>query len=312
VVELRPSGESPLRKFCNILSLPLLLTIGVSVLSQGSQAQVVLKDRITQPIENASMTPIAGSLHPLAKTESDQGLADNTKVLGGLTINFQRTAQQEASLQALLQAQQEPGSPSYHKWLTPAQFGQQFGMTAADIAQVTAWLQQQGFTVTSTAASSNAIFFSGSVAAAERAFQTEIHNYSLNGETHFANSTQISIPSALAGIVGSVRGLNDFKPKPRIQKSKLSPHFTSGQSGSHFLSPGDIAVIYDLNPLTGGVAASGPYTGKGVTLAVVGQTDIVPADITDFRAAAGFVTVRHPVSNQRDHDSDHQPKLRGM
>jgi Pro-kumamolisin, activation domain/Bacterial Ig-like domain (group 3) len=279
-----------LRKFCNILSLPLLLTIGVSVVSQGSQAQVVLKDRITQPIENASMTPIAGSLHPMAKTESDQGLADNTKVLGGVTINFQRTAQQEASLQALLQAQQDPGSPSYHKWLTPAQFGQQFGMTAADIAQVTAWLQQQGFTVTSTAASSNAIFFSGSVAAAERAFQTEIHNYSVNGETHFANSTQISIPSALAGIVGSVRGLNDFRPKPRLQRSKLSPHFTSGISGSHFLSPGDIAVIYDLNPLTGGVAASGPYTGKGVTLAVVGQTDIVPADITDFRAAAGLPT----------------------
>ncbi len=279
-----------MRKFCNILSLPLLLTLGVSVLSQGSQAQVVLKDRITQPIESASMTPIAGSLNPVAKTESDQGLADNTKVLGGMTINFQRTAQQEASLQALLQAQQDPGSPSYHKWLTSAQFGQQFGMTASDIAQVTAWLQQEGFTINSVAASSNAIFFSGSIAAAERAFQTEIHNYSLNGETHFANATQISIPSALAGIVGSVRGLNDFRPKPRLQKSKLSPHFTSGVSGSHFLSPGDIAVIYDLNPLTGGVAASGPYTGKGVTLAVVGQTDIVPADITDFRAAAGLPT----------------------
>ena len=90
------------------------------------------------------------------------------------------------------------------------------------MAQVTAWLQQEGFTITSTAASNNAIFFSGSVAAAERAFQTEIHNYSLNGETHFANATQISIPSALAGIVGSVRGLNDFTPKPRLQKSEIA------------------------------------------------------------------------------------------
>ncbi len=102
----------------------------------------------------------------MAKTEFDQGLTANTKVLGGMTINFQRTAQQEASLQALLQAQQDPGSPSYHKWLTQAQFGQQFGMTAADIAQVSAWLQQEGFTITSTAVSNNAIFFSGSVAAA--------------------------------------------------------------------------------------------------------------------------------------------------
>jgi hypothetical protein len=276
-----------LRKFCNILSVPLLLTIGVSVFSQASQAQVGLKDRITQPIESASMTPIAGSLHPLAKAGVDQGLADNTKVLGGMILNFQRTAQQEASLQALLQAQQEPGSPSYHKWLTPAQFGQQFGVTTADIAQVTAWLQQEGFTITSTAASSNAISFSGSVAAVERAFQTEIHNYSLNGETHFANATQISIPSALAGIVGSVHGLNDFRLRPRVQK-RLAPHFTSGVTGTHLLAPGDIAVIYDLNPLTGGVAATGPSTGKGVTVAIVGQTDIVASDITDFRTSAGL------------------------
>jgi hypothetical protein len=34
-------------------------------------------------------------------------------------------------------------------------------------------------------------------------------------------------------------------------------------------------------------------TGKGVTIAVVGQTDIVPADITDFRAAAGL-SVNNP------------------
>jgi hypothetical protein len=277
-----------LRKFCNILSIPLLLTIGVSIFSQGSQAQAVLKDRITQPIESASMTPIAGSLHPLAKSGVDQGLTDNTRVLGGMIINFQRTAQQEAALQALLKAQQDPGSPSYHKWLTPAQFGQQFGVTPADIAQVTAWLQQEGFTVTSTAASSNAISFSGSVASAERAFQTEIHNYSVNGETHFANATQISIPSALNGIVSSVHGLNDFRLKPRAQKARLAPHFTSGVSGVHLLTPGDVAVIYDLNPLTGGVAASGPYTGKGVTVAITGQTDIVAADITDFRTAAGL------------------------
>ncbi len=52
-------------------------------------------------------------------------------------------------------------------------------------------------------------------------------------------------------------------------------------------------MIYDINPLTGGPPNwSGPSTGKGVTIAVIGQTDIVPADITDFRAAAGL-----PVNN---------------
>ena len=203
-----------------------------------------------------------------------------------MTINFKRSAAQEASLQALLAAQQDPSSPSYHQWLTPAQFGQQFGMSAADLAQVSAWLQQEGFTITSVAQSDNSISFSGSVASVERAFQTQIHNYTVNGETHFANSTQISIPAALAGAVNSVHGLDDFRLKPRVRSCEEQVHLTDSPE-LIYMAPGDLAVIYDINPLyTAG------DTGKGVTIAVVGQTAIVPADITDFRAAAGL-----PVNN---------------
>ena len=42
-------------------------------------------------------------------------------------------------------------------------------------------------------------------------------------------------------------------------------------------------MIYDVNPLY-----QAGNTGKGVTIAVIGQTDILPADITDFRGAAGL------------------------
>ena len=234
------------------------------------------------------MAPIAGSVHPLAKAAMDEGLVDNSKALGGMTINFRRTAAQEASLQALLQAQQTPGSPNYHQWLTPAQFGQQFGMSSADLAKVSDWLQQEGFKVNAVAQSNNAISFSGTVATVERAFQTQIHSYSLNGEKHFANATNISIPAAMAGLVSSVRGLDDFRPTPRVQfarktTSAVSANFTSGISGGHFIAPGDFAVIYDMNALY-----SGGFTGKGITIAVMGQSDIVPSDITDFRAAAGL------------------------
>jgi len=224
----------------------------------------------------------------MAKAEFDQGLADNSKIIQGMSIHFKRSEAQEASLNALLKAQQDPGSPSYHKWLTQAEFGQQFGMSSADLDKVTGWLQQEGFSVTSVATSKNSINFSGNIAAIEKAFQTQIHNYSANGETHFANAAQISIPSSLAGTVSSVRGLDDFRLKPRVQFPKSreaasNPRFTSGISGSHYVAPGDFAVIYDVNPLyTAG------NTGKGVTIAVIGQTDILPADITDFRGAAGL------------------------
>ena len=282
-----------MRRLCGILSVPFLLMLVVSFLSQISQAQVVLEDRITQPIDSSSMAVQTGSVHPMAKAEFDQGLADNAKVLQGMTINFKRTATQEASLQALLKAQQDPSSPSYHKWLTPAQFGEQFGMSSADLAKVSAWLQEAGFTVSAVSQSSNSIFFSGNIANVEKAFQTQIHNYSVNGETHFANATQISLPSAFAATVGAVRGLNDFRLKPRIKfdaraAAAGNPHFTSGITGQHYVTPGDLAVIYDINPLY-----QAGDTGKGITVAVIGQTDIVPADITDFRAAAGL-SVNNP------------------
>ncbi len=277
-----------MRKISSFLSVPFCLLLGVSGLFQVSQAQVVLQDRITQPVDNASMSPLTGSVHPMAKAEFDQGLADNSKVIQGMSIQFKRSAAQEASLTALLKAQQDRSSPSYHKWLTPADFGQLFGMSSADLDKVSGWLQEEGFTVTSVATSRNSISFSGNIAAVEKAFQTQIHNYSLNGETHYANATQISIPSSLAAAVSGVRGLNDFRLKPRIQFPKsrevaANPHFTSGISGAHYVAPGDFAVIYDVNPLY-----QAGNTGKGVTIAVIGQTDIVPADITDFRGAAGL------------------------
>jgi hypothetical protein len=256
-----------------------------SVLTPRSEAQIFVQDRIANAIESSNMSPMRGTIHPMAQPQFEQGLVDNAKALEGMTVHFKRTDAQEADLQSLMQAQQTPGSASYHQWLTQAQFGQRFGMSAADLASVSSWLQQQGFTVTAVSQSSNSISFSGNVAAAERAFQTQIHQYVVNGETHFANSTQISLPSALAGVVSNVRGLDDFRLKPKIQpaKSRAVAHFTSGQSGSHFLAPGDMATIYDISPLY-----SAGNTGKGVTIAVVGQTAIVPADITDFRAAAGL------------------------
>jgi Pro-kumamolisin, activation domain/Bacterial Ig-like domain (group 3) len=274
-------------------SVPLLVMLSVICPSRASQAQAVLQDRIIQPIDRSSVSRLTGSLNPVAKVESDQGKTENSKVIGGMTINFKRTEAQEATLKALLQAQQNPTSPSYHQWLTQEQFGQLFGMSAADLDKVSAWLQQEGFTINWVAQSSNSLSFSGTIANVERAFQTQIHDYDINGETHFANATQIALPSALAAAVNSVRGLNDLRLKPRLQFVKMgeassNPHFTSGLTGAHYLTPQDFAIIYDVNSLY-----QAGNTGEGVTVAVIGQTDIVPADISDFRGAAGL-SVNNP------------------
>ena len=82
-------------------------------------------------------------------------------------------------------------------------------------------------------------------------------------------------------MVMDVRGLDNFRPKPRAHAVK--PHFTSHQTGNHFVSPGDFATIYNLNPLY----AAG-LDGTGEKIAVVGQTQINVSDIDAFRSAAGL------------------------
>jgi subtilase family serine protease len=268
-----------------------LFSLSIVSVGQAGYAQTVAQNRIVQPIVAGPISPVAGTVHPLARPQYDQGPVATSMQLQGMTINFNRSAAQQASLNTLLTAQQTPSSSSYHQWLTAAQFGEQFGMSQQDLDQVTAWLQSQGFTVNNVAESHTSIRFSGTAGMAEQAFHTQIHKYIVNGQSHFANATQISLPNAFASTVSRVGGLHDFKPQPRLirpagtKTEGAQPHFTSGISGDHFLAPGDFAVIYNVNPLY-----SAGYTGSGQTIGIAGQTDIVMADITDFRTAAGLPT----------------------
>jgi len=104
--------------------------------------------------------------------------------------------------------QQDPTSPNYHKWLTPEEYGSQFGLSQNDVSKITKWLESKGFTVISVAGGRNSIVFSGTARQIETAFQAEIHRYKIGGEEHFANSSPLKIPAAWSGVIIGVRGLN--------------------------------------------------------------------------------------------------------
>jgi subtilase family serine protease len=142
-----------------------------------------------------------------------------------------------------------------------------------------AWLQSQGFAVTSVAKNRNQISFDGTVSQVEVSFQTEMHSYLVDGEVHFANATEPSLPAALAGSVVALGHLHDFAPKPR---AKARPHLTSYVSGSHFITPADFATIYNLG------AVYSTADGTGQKIAIVGQSSVNTADINTFRSAAGL------------------------
>ena len=171
--------------------------------------QVEPADRLTTPIL-ASQRVQTNGVHPLATKQNDLGRVSGSQVFHRMVLLLQRSAQQEADLQQLLKDQQNPSSPQYHQWLTPTEFGQRFGPSLNDITKITGWLQSQGFTVEKPSNGRQFLFFTGSSAQVESAFQTEMHNYTVNGRTYMANSKPASIPTALSPAVHGVASLTSF------------------------------------------------------------------------------------------------------
>ncbi len=278
------SGHTPGRRLaCGIFRMGAVLAASLACLSCAlhAWAQAGVHDRITEAISANQAVALKGSVHPLAQSRYDAGpLSGNTRI-NGVSIYFKPSAAQQADLNLLLQAQQTPSSPYYHQWLTPQQYASRFGMSADDLNQVQTWLQSQGFQIDSISNSHNRISFSGSVAQINSAFQTQMHRYQVNGESHIANATELSIPAALSGVVVGVRNLSDFRPKAR-QLPKPSPRYTAS-NGSHYVVPDDFTTIYDVK-----AQYNAGYTGSGQTIAVAGQSAIEASDVANFRAAAGL------------------------
>ena len=263
--------------YSRLASIPALFLL----LQASGSTQVSLRDRVLGPIDPTQVAAVRGSAHPLARPEFDRGRLSPSQPLSHLSVTFRLSRAQQADLDQLLREQQNPTSPRYHQWLTPEQYAQRFGMTQGDIGKVSAWLESQGLTVDGPSRNHSEIFFSGSVGQIEYALKTELHNYAVRGEQHFANATDIALPTAFSSEVLGVRGLNNFYPRPRLRQ--VSPRFTSNISGNHFLQPGDFATIYDLqSSYTAGI------NGTGQTIAVIGQTLISTTDITAFRTAANL------------------------
>lgn len=258
----------------------LALALGLSAPSLMAQ-----RDRLApEAIDSTQRAALSGHVHPLVRVGTDQGRVDPALVLPSLMLVLRPSGGQQAALDQLLEAQQDPSSPEYHHWLTPEEYADRFGTSANDLNKIVGWLQQQGLKVTGTARGGNSITFSGTAAQVEKAFGTEIHRYQVNGETHFANATEPSIPEALAVVVQGIRGLHDFRMKPLLKPRSsaagdpLQPAYTSAGNGNN-LSPDDFATIYDVKPLynTG-------VNGSGQKLVIAGQTQINLSDIEQFRS----------------------------
>jgi len=114
----------------------------------------------------------------------------------------------EVSAQLTAQAVSTPGSASYRHFLTPAQFRQQFAPTQSSVTAVQQFLRNAGFSVVNTPGNNRFVAAEGTVAQAQSAFSVQLGEFATSGKTLRAPESAVSVPSALAGIVQGVTGLD--------------------------------------------------------------------------------------------------------
>lgn len=276
----------------------ILLTANVNAFGQTNPASSQgPKPILTSEINSTVRVSIPNSVNRLARPEYQVGAVAGDTPLQRMVLVLSASPETEQALTAYLQGVQDKSSADFHKWLSPEQFAQRFGPAPADVAKVQQWLQQEGFAVGALARSRRWIEFSGTASQVQRTFQTSMARYVVSGEQHMANATALSIPAALSPAVRGVLSLNDFPRTPHLgQYYKVSrnaqgqlvpddPNFTLNTQGGafHFLSPGDIASIYNLGPLY-----SEGFDGFGQTIAIPGRNHFQMGDVFTFRQIFGL------------------------
>lgn len=281
-------------------SVPLRLRFGIRLVvllvvsTLGAAQQHYVSPLITEPVEEGRRMVLKGNVHPLARSAFEVAAAPPDLPMERMLLVLKRSEEQETALAKLLDDQQDKSSPDYHKWVTPAQFGQQFGPADSDIQAVTSWLQGHGFSIAEVSKGRTVIEFSGTAAQVQETFHTAIHKYVVKGKAHWANASDPDIPAALAPVVAGVHSLHNFYAQPQLvisgEKVRATvrpgpPSQVTLSGGFHGLAPADYAVIYHATP-----AFANGIVGAGQTIAVVARSNLFSGgqDIGDFRSAFGL------------------------
>ncbi|HET6171213.1 MAG TPA: S53 family peptidase [Gaiellales bacterium] len=193
-----------------------------------------------------------------------------------------------ASLDALATAVSDTASPQFGQFMSEPQYRARFAPTADAVAQVTQWLSGAGLTVTAVGADNHYVGVSGSAAAMNAAFGTQLAHYVVNGTTEQAPASDLSLPDSVSGLVQAVSGLTTLGH--RIAPTDFGPPdaFVPGTPCSDFYGQKIANTLpkfrgktlawnvcgYTPTQLRGayGVDASG-QTGVGATVAITDAYD---------------------------------------
>src|SRR5215813_9612023 len=175
----------------------------------------------------------AGSRSPLAGHATNLGRAPAhfpLHILVGLDLH------NKAALEAFIADVSDPASPHFQHFLSQDEFNALYGPTPEEEQRVVAWLTASGFQVTERFTNRLLVGAAGNNAAAERAFGVSVHTVLFQGEAKYAALQEPSFPTAMAGFITGVMGLDNLmEMRPRLHtKPTVAPNAKLGTNCCHF------------------------------------------------------------------------------
>jgi subtilase family serine protease len=282
-----PTGRRSRLIAVTALVVPSALALSVSILAAAGPAPAA--DPAGRPVPGTQPAWVRGAVR-VAAAPSSARLTTRVFLAGD-----------RAGLAAYAQAVSDPRSRDFQKFLSPAQVNRRFGATASQVTAVEDWLRGSG--LQARRASMQEIDATGTVAAAERAYDTALNEYRTAAGTFRAPATDARTPAGLSGIVAAVSGLDNrpalvrpaslVRPGPvRTEHGTAPLPMSTGADGAPYLGPTPCSAYYGqlldtTDPeydgahqpyaicgytpaqLRGAYGLQPAQTGRGVTVAIV-------------------------------------------
>jgi kumamolisin len=216
--------------------------------------------------------------NPRLATATDLGrVAPGTEMDFVLGLNVGAPAE----LQKLIASQ-----PFTHETVTPAGFGERFGISAADYRRVIAWLEASGLTITRVSDGRTTISVHGTARAIEAAFGTQIHDYVDGGGRFTAAIGALQMSPEIVHLVGGVVGLDGA---PRWNSHRVTANVPArplaGATGcGGGITSANLQALYGYGTLTQ------PGAGETVVILGAGIGPVATTDVQPFITAMGLGT----------------------
>src|SRR5882724_2847093 len=118
--------NSPRRALSLVTSITAIMLM-LAPLAHTQVAHTQVKPKITQAIDNKKRKELAGTVHPLTSTATDEGRVDAGLAMKDMLLTLRRSADQKDALDRYVNSLHNPNSPNFQKWLTPEEYARQFG-----------------------------------------------------------------------------------------------------------------------------------------------------------------------------------------